>query len=128
MKKALEWVEFAVVCCLARGLGWLPRGMARWVGAGLGRMVYLLAARLRRVGLTNLELALPEMTAEERERTLKSVYRGLGWQLAEFCRMERYTQENTAGLIRYEGLERFLAAEARGKGVLILTGHLGAWE
>jgi KDO2-lipid IV(A) lauroyltransferase len=73
-------------------------------------------------------MALPELDEDERLRILKGVYRGLGWQLAEFCRMERYTAANTAGLIRYEGLERFLEAEARGNGVLILTGHLGAWE
>ena len=42
--------------------------------------------------------------------------------------MPRYTAENTAGWIRTEGLEHYLAAEARGKGVLVLTGHLGAWE
>jgi KDO2-lipid IV(A) lauroyltransferase len=42
--------------------------------------------------------------------------------------MARYTRKNTGGLIRYEGLENFLRAEAVGKGVLILTGHLGAWE
>jgi len=78
--------------------------------------------------MRNLQLAMPDLTDEEREQILREVYRSLGWQLAEFCRMERYTQENTANLIRYEGLERFLAAEAKGKGVLILTGHLGAWE
>jgi len=71
---------------------------------------------------------MPAMPPEERRRTLQLLYRNLGWQLAEFCRMERYTRENTRNLIRYEGLEHFLAAEARGKGVLILTGHLGAWE
>jgi KDO2-lipid IV(A) lauroyltransferase len=56
------------------------------------------------------------------------VYRNLGWQLAEFCRMERYTRANTADWIRYEGLEHFLEARREGKGVLMLTGHLGAWE
>ena len=33
-----------------------------------------------------------------------------------------------ARFIRYEGLEHYLAARDQGKGVLILTGHLGAWE
>ena len=128
MKKAIETLEFVVVWCVARGLGWLPRGLARSLGAGVGRVVYWTLGRLRHTGLRNLEMALPEMPAADRERTLKQVYRGLGWQLAEFCRMERYTAANTVKLIRYEGLENFLAAEALGKGVLILTGHLGAWE
>jgi KDO2-lipid IV(A) lauroyltransferase len=42
--------------------------------------------------------------------------------------MTRYTAENTRGWMRTEGLDHYLAAQARGKGVLIVTGHLGAWE
>jgi KDO2-lipid IV(A) lauroyltransferase len=125
MKKRLE---YWLVWFVAHGLGWLPRPVARLLGAAAGRAVYLLAGRLRRTGLRNLELAKPAMNAGDREKTLKLLYRNLGWQLAEFCRMARYTPENTAGWIRYEGLDRFLVAKARNKGVLILTGHLGAWE
>jgi len=128
MRKALDFFQFVLVWCIARGLGWLPRPVARLAGASLGRLVYELLPRLRRTGLRNLELGFPEMPADERQRILRLLYRNLGWQLAEFCRMERYTQANTANWIRYEGLEHFLEAEARGKGVLILTGHLGAWE
>jgi KDO2-lipid IV(A) lauroyltransferase len=123
-----ETLEYWLVWCVARGLGWLPRSLARSIGAGLGRAAYILAGRLRRTGLRNLELALPQMATKQRELTLKRMYRSLGWQLAEFCRMERYTRANTADWIRYEGLERFLAAEAEGNGVFIPTGHLGAWE
>ena len=42
--------------------------------------------------------------------------------------MTRYTPENTRGWIRIDGLENYLEAKERGKGVLVLTGHLGAWE
>jgi KDO2-lipid IV(A) lauroyltransferase len=42
--------------------------------------------------------------------------------------MPGYTAENTRGWIRTEGLDYYLAARARDKGVLIVTGHLGAWE
>jgi KDO2-lipid IV(A) lauroyltransferase len=68
------------------------------------------------------------LTANERTGILRGVYVHLGWQLVEFCRMTRYTAENTAGWIRTEGLDDYLAAQARGKGVLVVTGHLGAWE
>jgi KDO2-lipid IV(A) lauroyltransferase len=88
----------------------------------------VLLKRLRETGMRNLKLALPERTDEAREAILRGVYRSLGWQLAEFCRMGRYTRENTRETIRYEGLEHFETAKALGKGVLILTGHLGAWE
>jgi len=128
MRRISDFLQYLLVWCVARGLGLLPRPVSRLKGAALGRMVYWLLPRLRRTGLRNLELALPEMPVEERERILRGVYRSLGWQLAEFYRMERYTRANTADWIRYEGLERFLEAEALGKGVLILTGHLGAWE
>jgi KDO2-lipid IV(A) lauroyltransferase len=42
--------------------------------------------------------------------------------------MRRYTRENTQTLIRYAGLEHYLAARDAGRGVLVVTGHLGLWE
>ncbi len=42
--------------------------------------------------------------------------------------MPGYTPRTASRFIRYEGLENYLQARERGKGVLVLTGHLGAWE
>ncbi len=80
------------------------------------------------MGLTNLELAFPEWPEAQRQNTLKLVYRNLGYHLAEFCLMGRYSREQASAFIAYEGLEHYLAARGRGKGVLVVTGHLGAWE
>ena len=68
------------------------------------------------------------MPAAERARILRLEYRNLGWLLAEFCQMSTYTPAFASRFIRYEGLEHYLAARDRGQGVLVLTGHLGAWE
>jgi KDO2-lipid IV(A) lauroyltransferase len=125
MRKALE---YAFAWTLLRGIGALPRPVARWVGAGVGAIAWWILPRLRRTGLRNLELAFPSMAPEERFKLLRQLYRHLGWQLAEFCQMPGYTRENTRELIRYEGLEHYIAARDRGKGVLIVTGHVGAWE
>ena len=123
-----ERIEFWLVTAVARTLGRLPRTVARAIVGLLTAMLYLLLGRLRRVGERNLELAMPELPLPECRRILRRLFRNLGWQLVEFCRMPRYTSENTRDWIRTEGLEHYLAAESRGKGVLILTGHLGAWE
>ena len=121
-------LEFAFVYLLVKLLRLLPRKMARQAGAGIGAIAFLAVPRLRHVGLRNLELAFPEGTPAERHRILRTLYRNLGWLLAEFCQMAAYTPETTKNLIRYEGLEHYLEARSRKRGVLILTGHLGAWE
>ncbi|HZD48461.1 MAG TPA: lysophospholipid acyltransferase family protein [Silvibacterium sp.] len=123
-----ETLEFIVVWSLVKLLGAMPRRWARAVGAAVGVSAYTILGRLRKVGLTNLELAFPEKSHREREQILRRLYRSLGWLLAEFCQMPHYTPENTRSFARYEGLEHYLAARDRGKGVFILTGHLGAWE
>lgn len=123
-----EGLEFVFAWALLKGMGALPRPLGRRVGAGIGAIAWGFLPRLRRTGLRNLELAFPQMRAEERVRLLRRLYRYLGWELAEFCRMPRYTRENTQELVRYEGLEHYLAARDKGHGVLIVTGHLGAWE
>ncbi|MGH9560558.1 MAG: lysophospholipid acyltransferase family protein [Terracidiphilus sp.] len=123
-----EYLEYGLVRAVAGCLGRMPRGVARLLACGLAFAVYTCFGRLRGVGVRNLAMALPELSPEARKGILKRVYLHLGWQLVEFCRMGRYAPENTRDWIRTEGLEHYLAAQARGKGVLIITGHLGAWE
>jgi KDO2-lipid IV(A) lauroyltransferase len=121
-------LEYAPVWLLVQGIGLLPRPLARAVGFVLGRLVYVLHGRLRRVGMRNLELAFPEKTAAERRGILRALFAGLGRQLAEFCLFPRYRKENVEQVAVYQGLENFEAARQRGKGVIFLTAHLGGWE
>jgi Kdo2-lipid IVA lauroyltransferase/acyltransferase len=121
-------MEFAAVWLFVHSIRLLPRRVARAVGAAIAAGAFYGLGRLRKVGVRNLELAFPEKKASDREAILRSVYRNLGDLLAEFCKMPDYTAEVASRFIRYEGLENFLRARERGKGVLVLTGHLGAWE
>jgi KDO2-lipid IV(A) lauroyltransferase len=123
-----HYLEFAVVWVFVRILSALPRGPARSLGAAIGAFAYRVFGRLRKVGLRNLQIAFPQQTGAEREATLHRVYRNLGRQLAEFCQMSSYSPEIARSLIRYDGLGNYLAARDCGNGVLVLTGHLGAWE
>lgn len=123
-----EWLEYAPVWLLVRVLGTLPRPVARAVGIGIAKTVYLVHGRLRRVGMRNLEIAFPDKSPAERKRIVGGIFTSLGRLLAELCRFPRYTRENISQVAIYDGFENYERANQRGKGVLFLTAHLGGWE
>jgi KDO2-lipid IV(A) lauroyltransferase len=106
----------------------LPRGTARAMAAVGVRMLLFALPKLKKTAEFNLRLAFPEWTDAQRRSTLKKMTRNLGWMAAEFARMPSYTKENIEGVVILDGHENFLAGHRRGKGVLYLTGHIGAWE
>ena len=121
-------LEYAPAWFFIKLLGALPRPLARGVGISLGRAVYLLHGRLRRVGLKNLALAFPEKSKSERARILRGEFTSLGRQLAEVCHFPQYTRDNASKVVVFDGFENYERAHARGKGVLLFAGHFGGWE
>ena len=121
-------LEFAFLWFVVRTLGALPRSVSRALGISAALAIYHLRGRLRGVGLRNLEMAFPEKSLEERRQLLRGVFVSLGRQLAEFCLLPSLTLQNVDQVVIYDGFENYDAARKRGKGVLFLTGHLGAWE
>jgi len=121
-------LEYVLAWTLIKLVGALPRPLARAAGISLAWLIYFFHRKLRRVGVRNLELAFPEKSRQERKRILRGVFTSLGRQVAEVCLFPKYTRENVSKTVVYEGFENFERALTRGRGVLFLTGHLGAWE
>ena len=88
----------------------------------------LLAPRLRRTAWRNFELAMPELGLAERARLLEGCWMNLARVIAMMAQFPRIGKDNIREFIRYEGLENYLQAKARGRGVLVATAHLGNWE
>jgi Kdo2-lipid IVA lauroyltransferase/acyltransferase len=123
-----ENIEYALVWAFVRALGLLPRPLARAAGMFLGVSAYALTGRLRNVGMRNLEIAFPDMAQKQRRRIIFRLFAGMGRQLAEFCLFPRYTAQNARNIATYDGFENYESARAAGRGVLLLTAHLGGWE
>jgi len=90
----------------------------------IAKLLDKLVPRLRRIAMTNLTMAgfsNPEQIAD-------GVFLSIARLLAAFARLPRLTPQNISSLIRYDGLEHFTDALARGRGVLVATAHLGNWE
>ncbi|PYT58023.1 MAG: lipid A biosynthesis acyltransferase [Acidobacteria bacterium] len=123
-----EWIEYAAVWVILKGLGVLPRPLARSFASGMMRFFYALLPRLRKTAEINLRIAFPDWSDDRRKKVIRGMLRNLGWMAAEFVRLPKYSKENIEETVALDGHENFLEGQRRGKGVLYLTGHIGAWE
>jgi len=123
-----EWIEYAAVWVVLKALGVLPQPLARSFASGLMHIFYALLPRLRKTAEVNLRIAFPEWSDAQRKKVIRGMLRNLGWMAAEFVRLPKYTKENIEQIVVLDGHENFLEGQRRGKGVLYLTGHIGAWE
>jgi len=123
-----ERLAYAFVWVVLKIVGLLPRSVARAVGTTVARILLAVSAKLRKTAEFNLRLAFPDWTDSQRKATLRGMTRSLGWMAAEFARMPNYSVENIEETIVLDGHENFLEGQRRGKGLLFLTAHLGAWE
>ena len=106
----------------------LPYRMQMAIGRTLGRGMALLARKRRRIAEINLGLCFPELSETERKALLKDHFRSLGMGIVETA-MSWWTPESKLRpLAHIEGLEHLQAALARGKGVILLSGHFTSLE
>src|SRR5262252_7769189 len=127
-RSMIERLQYAVAWTFVKTLGILPRRVARALAAGVTRLLRVFLPNLRRTAEFNLNLAFPDWDEEKRRATLKGMVRNLGLMAAEFARLPKYTRDNIESVVVLDGHENFLEGKSRGKGVIYLTGHIGAWE
>ena len=123
-----EWLEYVAATLIVKGLGTLPRSAARSFALVVMRFCYALLPRLRKTAQINLQIAFPDWNEAQRKAVIRGMLRNLGWMAAEFACFPRYTRQNIDRFVVLDGHENFLEGQRRGKGVLYLTGHIGAWE
>jgi Kdo2-lipid IVA lauroyltransferase/acyltransferase len=125
---ARAWVEYAVAWTILKVVSLAPRAFALRAGRAVGALACAVLPHLRRHAEVNLRLAFPDLDERERRSIRRGAFRNLGRLLGEVSQFPRLSRENISSIVVYEGLENYLSAVAEGRGVILLTGHIGAWE
>jgi KDO2-lipid IV(A) lauroyltransferase len=125
-------IRYGLEAALVRGLTmivWLlPLPAVRAAGAMLGRAVYYVDGFHRRIALSNLAMALPSKSVDERRAVVQRVFAHFGSVLLELIKVGTMDDREILDRIEAEGEERVRQAHAHGRGVLLFTGHFGYWE
>lgn len=121
------WPIWLCVACL-RLVALLPYRLQMACGRGLGRLMYRVMGRRRRVAETNLKLCFPALSDAERRAVLRGHFRSLGVTAVEHGLAWWSTDQQIRSLVEFRGIEHLRQALARGRGVILLTGHFACQE
>jgi KDO2-lipid IV(A) lauroyltransferase len=107
----------------------LPSRLGLWLGRRLGDLAWVVLARRRAIALDNLRLAF---RAERGDTELRHIgrrsFEHLGMNLIEVCVFLFRPSDVFLRRVEIDGLEHLKDAAVQGRGVLLLTAHLGNWE
>ncbi len=106
----------------------IPKNIVCFFGKILGILIYYIDFPHRRIVIRNLKFAYPEWADEEVCRVSRKVFRNLGITILEILQMAFFSKEDFLRNIRIKGEEHLLNAVESGKGVIIISAHLGNWE
>jgi KDO2-lipid IV(A) lauroyltransferase len=124
-----EYVLFRIAEFLSRCS---TRRFAYWLGLRIGDFYFRLDHAGRAAVLQNLRqvhafqgeaIAEPELRLQARR-----VFQNFGKYLVDFFRFARLSEEQIRDLVRIEHPEYLEQARQLGRGVVLVSGHLGNWE
>jgi len=113
------WLGLAFGWCAGR----MPETLQHRVGAALGGLLWHLLPRRRRVVEANLALCFPELDAATLQRVARENLRQTGIGLFEFARAWWGRVDDGRPRYTVAGLPHLEAAQARGRGVLLVSAH-----
>jgi Kdo2-lipid IVA lauroyltransferase/acyltransferase len=132
-KRLRRKVRYNLVYGLIRSMIWIsnviPRSMWLSISGGLGSLAYLFANDTRNLTKKHLKLAFPDKSDSELKKLAKRTFQMLGKNAGEILRASRIDSlQGLEKILITHGYENFEKANAKGKGVIFLTAHLGAFD
>ena len=128
LQKVRHYIEHLAFRAFSSVAIFLPEVLALSIGSLLGWITGSVL-RVRRTEVDeHLFLAFPERTDAWRHDVARASYAHLGREAVATLRLSRATDEDLSERIRIPDLALFQTAVEEGRGVILVTGHLGNWE
>jgi len=107
----------------------MPLRLNHAFGALIGRVLFITNNSVKRISSINIRQAFPELTNEEHDHLLKQSLMELGKTATELGPLWMGAEDKVLSYMKeVKGLKAVEEAFAAGKGVIVLSPHLGSWE
>ncbi len=121
-------LEYIAVRSIFGFIGIFPLKTSMKIGKSIGNILASLIPKLKKTANRNLEIALPDLSDDEKSKIIKGCLQSLGRQLGLVSHFKNFTHKDVRNLVEFEGREIFEETHKLGKGMLLFTGHFGSWE
>ncbi len=108
---------------LLRSCTFLPLGVCRRVGAGLGLLMYALNSKRRHIARVNLAMCFPEMSERERQQLLHRHFKVMGQSYMDLGFLAWASKRRILSKTKFTGLENYQALIEQGRNIIILAPH-----
>ena len=124
----LQRVEYLVYRAVARAVRSASNGALIRSGTRLGNLGRRVLRSRDRLAMRNLAETFPEKSEGERRRILDECWRHFGREALATIRMQNVPLEEIPSLCPFVNAHILEEAIARGRGVVLISAHYGAWE
>jgi KDO2-lipid IV(A) lauroyltransferase len=97
-------------------------------GRFLGRLAFCMDSRHRRIVRNNLRFVYPQWSSEHIRKSSIRIFQNAGLIFLEFLQTAFLSKNDILRNVRFRGEEYLHQAIENGKGVILISGHMGNWE
>src|SRR4051794_15823445 len=124
----LQRVEYVLYRAVARAVRSRSNESLRRWGTRLGNLARMVLRGRDRLAMRNLAATFPEKSEAERRRIADECWRHFGREALATIQMQHVPIEEIPSRCPFINVEFVEDAMARGRGLLFLSAHYGAWE
>ena len=128
LKKIRRYIVYVAVLIFRCAVSPLSFGAKSGLGAILGFLSYLFLKKSRNIAMNNVRRAFPGIDGRKAESIVRESFKNMGRNILEAIHLEGMSPAEVKNMTEYEGLEKINEAMKEGKGVIVITGHIGNWE
>ena len=128
-KSIAQKLDAFLVVNIIRLVGQLPLSVAHALGTMLARFSLVFNTRGTRITKKNIALCYPELDEKQARELIKKSVIETGKLATEICLIgQKDSQWTRQKILNIKGVELFKQKIATGKGVILISPHIGNWE